>query len=229
MKNLILIVEDESHIRDMIRFALLTTEFRMFEAENTQQAQRLIADRIPSLILLDWMLPGESGIEFMRILKKEKTTQEIPIIMLTAKAEEINKIKGLDAGADDYITKPFSPRELIARIRAVLRRGSLVTPEGLINMKDLCINVKEHQVKIGKQLLKLTKNEYRLLHFFVTHQDRVYDREHLLTHVWGGDVFVENRTVDALIRRLRRVLRKYNYHKFIHTVRGIGYKFSIKL
>ncbi len=229
MKNLILIVEDETHIRDMIRFALSTTEFEVLEAENTQQAERLIADRIPNLILLDWMLPDESGIEFIRILKKEKITQETPIIMLTAKAEEINKIKGLDAGADDYITKPFSPRELIARIRAVLRRGSLATPEGLICINDLCVNVKTHQVRVGKQVVKLTKNEYRLLYFFITHKDRVYDREQLLTHVWGGNVFVENRTVDALVRRLRRALKKYNYHNFIHTIRGIGYKFSKEL
>jgi len=226
MSKIILIVEDESHIRDMIKFSLSKTEFHILEAENTLQAERIIADKIPDLILLDWMLPDKSGIEFILGLKKKQITQDIPIIMLTAKAEESNKIKGLEAGADDYVTKPFSPRELITRIRAVMRRGPLVTPDDVIQINELYVNVKTHEVRIKNNLIKLTPIEYKILYFFITHQDRVYSREQLLHHIWGGDVDIIDRTVDSQIRRLRNVLRKYNHHKLIQTIRDFGYKFG---
>lgn len=226
MKNKILIVEDENAIRDMIRFALASTSFEVIEAQSVSEAERLIADHIPQLILLDWMLPGMSGIDFAKQLKQKSNTKNIPIIMLTAKAEEANKIKGLETGADDYITKPFSPRELIARIKTVLRRGPLVTPEGIIQIKDLFVNVNTHQVTIHSELIELSPIEYKLLYFFVTHQDRVYNREQLLTQVWGGASDIDDRTVDVQIRRLRSRLKSHGYDKCIKTVRGSGYQFS---
>lgn len=226
-KQMILVVEDEPHIRDMIRFAL-SNDFVILDAENVLQANYLIADKIPNLILLDWMLPDKSGIDFIRELKQERTIQEIPIIMLTAKAEERNKIKGLETGADDYITKPFSPRELVTRIKTVLRRGPLITPNDLIYIQDLCVNVKSHEVRLKNKLIKLTALEYKLLYFFITHQDRVYTRYQLVDLIWGGAANIYERTVDVQIRRLRDVLKQYNYAHLVKTVRGVGYKCSVK-
>jgi len=223
---IILIIEDEAHIRDMIKFALASVNFIAHEAENTRDAERLLADKMPDLILLDWMLPGESGVEFAKRLKKNPLGKEIPIIMLTARAEEDNKIKGLEV-ADDYITKPFSPRELIARIKSVLRRGILVSPDGIIEIKNLLVDIHNHRVHCDGQLLKLTPLEYQLLRFFVTHQDRAYSREQLLTHIWGGNVYVDERTVDVQIRRLRKKLALYNFDHAVQTVRNYGYKFSV--
>lgn len=225
-KSLILIVEDEAPIRDMVKFALSAAAFDIMEAEQVYQAEKLMADRLPDLILLDWMLPGKSGIEFAKQLKSKPLTEEIPIIMLTAKAEEENKIIGLETGADDYITKPFSPRELIARIKTVLRRGPLVTPEGKIQIKDLILNVHTSEATIENKTLKLTPMEYELLHFFMLHKDRAYSREHILNHVWGANVYIDERTVDVQIRRLRKVLNQYGYDHLIQTIRGRGYKFS---
>ena len=228
-KTTVLIVEDEAHIRDMVRLAISTDGYELLEAESAKEASRLLADKIPDLILLDWMLPGMSGIDYAKQLKQNTLTKNIPIIMLTAKAEEEHKIYGLDAGADDYIVKPFSPRELLARMKAVLRRGPLVTPENLIEIADMKIDVASHQVSIGDQNVTLSPMEYRLLYFFVTHQDRVYTREQLLDHVWGGDAFLDNRTVDVHIRRLRNMLKPFNYHHYIRTERGFGYQFVSKL
>jgi len=226
-KHSILLVEDEAAIRAMINFAL-HQEFSLVEADDVSQAIRSVANHVPDLILLDWMLPDKSGIDFIRELKQNKLTREIPIIMLTAKAEESNKIKGLSVGADDYITKPFSPRELIARIKTVLRRGPLVTPEDMIHIHDLCINVKTNEVTIAKNKLELTALEFRLLHFFATHQDRVYSREQLVNYIWGGAIDIEERTVDVQIKRLRKKLAQYKYDYLIKTVRGMGYQFSYK-
>lgn len=222
----ILVVEDECAIRDMLQFALTPAGFDMMEAENVKAAEQRLAQRIPDLILLDWMLPGMNGIDFAKQLKRNKNTQHIPIIMLTARAEEENKIKGLEIGADDYITKPFSPRELIARMNSVLRRGLLISTDGIIEIKNLRLNVNAHQVHIDDELIEMNPMEYKLLHFFLTHQDRVYSREQLLNHIWGGENFIDERTVDVQIRRLRQRLKPHHYDICIKTIRGSGYQFS---
>lgn len=226
MKTRILIIEDEMTIRDMLRFALEPAGFDVMEAGSANEAKQQIAKHIPQLILLDWMLPGMSGIDFAHQLKKDTKTQNIPIIMLTAKAEEINKVKGLETGADDYITKPFSPRELIARVKTVLRRGPLIAPDGIIQIRQLSLDVQAQQLKIENQLIELSPIEYRLFHFFITHPQRVYSREQLLDHVWGGENYIDERTVDVHIRRLRNRLKPFGYHTHIKTMRGSGYQFT---
>jgi two-component system phosphate regulon response regulator PhoB len=178
-------------------------------------------------VLLDWMMPGTSGIELARRLKREETTAELPIILLTAKGEEDNKIQGLEAGADDYITKPFSPRELVARLKAVLRR---TTPRGVedpVEVEGLVLDPVSHRVSVDGRSLEMGPTEYRLLQFFMTHQERAYTRGQLLDQVWGGNVYVEERTVDVHIRRLRKALGE-PHHQLIQTVRGTGYRFSAK-
>jgi two-component system phosphate regulon response regulator PhoB len=225
-KITILIIEDEAPIRDMIRFALESADFDVMEAENTKEAERLIAQRIPDLILLDWMLPGENGIQFTKKAKSNFSTENIPIILLTAKAEEESKIKGLETGADDYITKPFSPRELIARIKTVLRRGILINSHGIIRVQDLHLNTNTHQVTINDAVIELAPIEYKLLYFFLTHQDRVYSREQLLDHIWGGENYIDERTVDVQVRRLRKQLKLHGYDSHIKTVHGAGYQFK---
>ena len=226
MNKRILIVEDEQAIRGMIRLALETANFVVEEAEDTTEAKRVMANQLPDLILLDWMLPAMSGIEFTKRLKQDPLTRGIPIIMLTAKAEEENKVIGLESGVDDYVIKPFSPRELIARIRAVLRRGPLESPDGTIEAKELVVDTRSQRASIGDKPLKLGPLEYRLLCFFMTHQDRVYSRDQLLTHVWGGDAYLDDRTVDVLVRRLRKQLSPHGYDKWIQTIHGSGYRFS---
>lgn len=226
MKSIyILIIEDEAPIRDMIKFALEHTEFEIIEASNANEATDKIATKIPDLILLDWMLPGISGIDFVKQLKKNDNSKNIPIIMLTARAEEESKIKGLELGADDYITKPFSPRELVARIKTVLRRGGLVTPNGVIQLNELSLDVNAHIVKIKDDVIALTAIEYKLLYFFLTHQGRTYNRTQLLDNIWGGEQDISERTVDVQIRRLRSRLQPYGYDKHIKTIRSYGYQF----
>ncbi len=223
----ILIVDDEAPIREMLTTTLEISGYDCMQAANTQQAQRIIIDNKPDLLLLDWMLPNTSGIEFARRLKKEELTAELPIIMLTAKGEEGNKIHGLEAGADDYITKPFSPKELTARIRAVLRR---TTPQGIennIEVAGLLLDPICHRVLSYDKPVELGPTEYRLLQFFMSHQERAYTRSQLLDQVWGGNVYVEERTVDVHIRRLRKALGK-EHEYLIQTVRGTGYRFSKK-
>ncbi len=225
-KPSILVVEDEQPIRTMVRYALEAANFTVLEAEDAKQAQHLIADKLPHLVLLDWMLPQTSGIDFTKQLKQQKLTQNIPIIMLTAKAEEDSRVMGLDVGADDYIVKPFSPRELIARIKAVLRRGALVQPDEVLCMQQLKVDTRSHRVTINNENVKLGPLEFKLLTFFLKHPDRVYSRDELLTHVWGGAVYIDERTVDVHIRRLRKILAKGGYEKMIQTVHGSGYRFS---
>jgi two-component system phosphate regulon response regulator PhoB len=221
----VLIVDDESAIREMIAVALEMADYECMEAADAREAHALIIDRQPDIILLDWMLPGASGIELARRLKKDETTANIPIIMLTAKVEEDNKIRGLEVGADDYITKPFSPRELVARLKAVLRRA---TPPGIdapIDVDGLTLDPSSHRVTANDSSLSIGPTEYRLLQFFMTHQERVHTRSQLLDQVWGGNVYVEERTVDVHIRRLRKALGdRHDY--LIQTVRGAGYRFS---
>ncbi len=225
----ILIVDDEPGIRDMLRIALEMSGFHCLDAADAQTAHSLIVDQKPDLILLDWMLPGTSGIELARRLKRDDVTANIPIIMLTAKGEEDNKIQGLEIGADDYMTKPFSPRELIARLKAVLRRTDTLTDAEPIGIEGLQLDPVSHRVTINGTPLHMGPTEYRLLEFFLTHQERVYSRSQLLDHVWGGNVYVEERTVDVHIRRLRKALELDDHHRFVQTVRGAGYRFSSKV
>lgn len=229
MSRRILVVEDETPIRDMITFVLEQNEFTVIEAENFEQAQKKIAEPYPDLILLDWMLPGGTGIKLAKSLKQNEYTRNIPIIMLTARGEEEDKVKGFDAGIDDYVTKPFSPKELIARIKAVIRRVSPTSLDDNVEYQGMKLDPVSHRVSINDENLDLGSTEFRLLHFFMTHTERVYSREQLLNNVWGTNVFVEDRTVDVHIRRLRKAISGHGHENFIQTVRGSGYRFSTKL
>ena len=221
----VLIVDDEAPIREMIAVALEMADYQYLEAADAKEAHSLIVDRQPDLILLDWMMPGTSGIELARRLKRDPVTAEIPIIMLTARSEEDNKIQGLEAGADDYITKPFSPRELVARLKAVLRRATPLGVEDPVEVEGLKLDPVSHRVTAFDQPLEVGPTEFRLLQFFMTHQERAYTRSQLLDQVWGGNVYVEERTVDVHIRRLRKALGEAHEH-LVQTVRGTGYRFS---
>ncbi len=224
----ILLVEDDEAIRRMVVFNLERAGFETLEAGDCQQARVAIADHRPDLILLDWMLPDMSGPEFARALRRDDDTRELPVIMLTARSMEDDKVRGFDSGADDYITKPFAARELVARIQAVLRRASPAGDEDEVSANGLVLNVASHRVFADDQPVDLGPTEYRMLKFFMTHQDRVYSRAQLLDHVWGGGVYVEERTVDVHILRLRKALKRYGKDRFIQTVRGAGYRFSVK-
>jgi two-component system phosphate regulon response regulator PhoB len=228
-KHTILIVDDESAIRDMLCLALEAADFNVLQAENAQQAHVLIVDRSPDLVLLDWMMPGTTGLELLRRLKRDEVTEKVPVIMLTAKAEENSKISGLDAGADDYIAKPFSPRELISRVKAVLRRIGREELQEPIAVGDLLFDPIGHRVSIANQPINLGPTEYRLLQFFLTHQERVYTRSQILDYVWGGNVYLDDRTVDVHIRRLRKAISVAGHENYVQTVRGSGYRFSTKL
>jgi two-component system, OmpR family, phosphate regulon response regulator PhoB len=222
----VLIVEDEKPIRDMIAFGLRRAGFEVSEAEDCRAARIRLADRLPDLLLVDWMLPDMSGLELTRLVKKEAATREVPVIILTARAEEEDKVRGLEGGADDYITKPFSPRELLARIKAVLRRGGPDEEEEVFSAGGLSLDAASHRVTAGEAAVSLGPTEFRLLKFFMTHPDRVYGRGQLLDRVWGGNVYVEERTVDVHIRRLRKALEPSGCDRLIQTVRGAGYRFS---
>ncbi|WP_018232609.1 phosphate regulon transcriptional regulator PhoB [Thioalkalivibrio thiocyanodenitrificans] len=222
----ILLVEDEAAIREMLHMALEREGFEVAEAADGQQAQERLAEKVPDLILLDWMLPGISGVELARRWKKEALTREVPIIMLTARSEEDDRVRGLDVGADDYVTKPFSPRELIARIRAVLRRTSGHGEEEVLEANGLVLDPASHRVTINGCRIDVGPTEYRLLYFFMTHPERVYSRSQLLDHVWGGNVYIEERTIDVHIRRLRKALGGKGHDALVQTVRGSGYRFS---
>lgn len=225
----ILIVEDESPIRDMLRFALERNDFKVSEAGDVQAARIAIANQRPDLVLLDWMLPGVSGVEFARELKKDENTRGLPIIMVTARAEEEEKVRGLTIGCDDYIVKPFSSSELVARVRAVLRRTLPGGEEQRLEVNGLVVDATSQRVTANGETLKLGPTEYRLLHFFISNPERVYSREQVLDRVWGHGVYVEERTVDVHIRRLRKALAAHGYDQFIQTVRGTGYRFSTQL
>jgi len=222
----VLIVEDEPSIRDMVAFALGKAGMQGIHAADARAAQSAIADQVPDLILLDWMLPGMPGIDFARRLRREDLTRDIPIIMLTARGDEVDRVNGLDAGVDDYVVKPFSARELIARIRALMRRAHGEDSAGVIEIAGLRIDSAAHRVFAGEHIVPIGPTEYRLLHFFMTHPERVYSRSQLLDHVWGGGVYVEERTVDVHIRRLRMTLMPFALDGCVQTVRGSGYRFS---
>jgi len=224
----ILVVEDEHAIREMIGFALKKAGLQFEEAADAEQALVAIASNPPDLVLLDWMLPGLNGVELARRLRREEVTAKLPIILLTARVEENDRVHGLEVGADDYITKPFSPRELIARINAVLRRSQAAGVETALEFCGLQLDPVGHRVQADGRRLNLAPTEFRLLHFFMSNPDRVYSREQLLDRVWGRGIFVEERTVDVHIRRLRKALAAHTYDRFIQTVRGAGYRFSIR-
>lgn len=222
----ILIVEDEAAIQELIIYNLQQAGYETVCADNAEKAMAIINEVLPDLILLDWMLPKMSGIEFARVLRREDRTRLIPIIMLTARTQESDKVTGLEMGADDYITKPFSPRELIARINAILRRLLPEATEEVIEIDELRLDPVNHRVTAGNNEIELGPTEYRLLHFMMTHKERVYTRSQLLDRVWGDHVFVEERTVDVHIRRLRKALQLAGKDELIQTVRGAGYRFS---
>ena len=230
MQKHILIVEDEPAIRDMLAYALRKGDYAPLLAADAREAQERIAERVPDLILLDWMLPGASGLELARRWRREALTRDIPIIMLTARGEENDRVGGLEAGVDDYVVKPFSARELLARIRAVLRRSREDDDDGSVQVGGLRIDGAAHRVFAGAEgtahPIQMGPTEYRLLHFFMTHAERVYSRTQLLDHVWGGSVYVEERTVDVHIRRLRKTLEPHQLDAMVQTVRGSGYRFS---
>ncbi len=225
----IMIVEDEPAIQELITYNLHQTGYGTICAEDAETATILINNALPDLVLLDWMLPNMSGIEFARLLRRDERTKLIPIIMLTARTEESDKIQGLEIGADDYITKPFSPRELVARINAVLRRRSPEVSSEVVVIDDLRLDPTNHRVNVGSNIIELGPTEFRLLHFMMTHTERVYSRGQLLDRVWGDHIFVEERTVDVHIRRLRKALQSVGKDNLIQTVRGSGYRFSTEL
>ena len=229
MQKRILIVEDEPAIRDMVAFALRKADYEPAHAGDAREANIAIAERVPDLILLDWMLPGTSGLEMARRLRKEELTRDVPIIMLTARGEENDRVNGLEAGVDDYVVKPFSARELLARIKAVIRRSGSADEDGSVNLGGLRIDGAAHRVFAGDTPVPIGPTEYRLLHFFMTHAERVYSRAQLLDNIWGGNVYVEERTVDVHIRRLRKTLEPFGLDNLVQTVRGSGYRFSVSV
>lgn len=223
----ILVVEDEDAIKGMLMMVLDQAGFMPVAAAEAEEAQKALDDNPPDLILLDWMLPGISGVEWARRLKKEPIYRDIPIILLTARGEEEDKVRGLEIGADDYITKPFSPKELVARIRAVLRRSGKIQGQAQITLGDLILDTEQHRLSIGDKQLEVSPTEFRLMHFFMTHPDKVYSRTQLLDQVWGRSVYIEERTIDVHIRRLRKILEEYGREDLVQTVRGFGYRFSL--
>ena len=226
-KQSILVIDDEPAIRDMLQIALNAAGFKVVLAEDAKQAYPIIIDTPPDLILLDWMMPGTSGIELLRRLRRDEIN--VPVIMLTAKVEEASKIAGLDSGADDYIAKPFSPRELVSRVKAILRRTSEESIKEVIFAGALKLDQLNRRVNIGDTLISLGPTEYKLLQFFLTHQDRVYTRDQILDNVWGRNVYLDERTVDVHIRRLRKAISIAGHENYVQTVRGAGYRFSIQL
>ena len=224
-KATILIIEDEAEIREMLRFSLERADYQIIEAETAEIALEKLQGRLPDLLLVDWMLPGISGVELIRRLRKDELTAAIPAIMLTARGEETDKLKGFDSGVDDFLTKPFSPKELLARIKALLRRSGSQDSE-ILSAGIISLDVSQHQLSISSSVVEIGPTEYRLLEFFLKKKNRVYSREQLLDRVWGRNVYVEERTVDVHILRLRKLLQPYECDKWIQTVRGAGYRFT---
>ncbi|MCW7549623.1 phosphate regulon transcriptional regulator PhoB [Photorhabdus sp. APURE] len=228
MARRILVVEDEAPIREMVCFVLEKNGYQPVEAEDYDSALACLSEPYPDLVLLDWMLPGGSGLQIIKQMKRNSNIRDIPVMMLTARGEEEDRVRGLEVGADDYITKPFSPKELVARVKAVLRRISPMVMEDIIEMNGLVLDSTSHRVTSQDKALDMGPTEFKLLHFFMTHPERVYSREQLLNYVWGANVYVEDRTVDVHIRRLRKVLEIGGHDKMVQTVRGTGYRFSTR-
>ena len=225
MQAHILIVEDEPAIREMVAFALRTQSYQPICAQDAKEAFQAIAEKIPDLILLDWMLPGISGIDLVKRFRKDANTKDVPIIMLTAKGDEADRIAGFEHGADDYVVKPFSARELLARIKAVLRRSRETEDDGSIQVGPVRLDAKQQKLLVNNENVHLGPTEYRLLHFLMSHLNRVYTRNQLLDFVWGGSSDIEDRTVDVHVRRLRKALEPHRLENMIETVRGAGYRF----
>ncbi len=224
----LLVVEDERDIRDMLLFALEEAGFDVTDAGTSERALSLLQEGYrPDLMLVDWMLPGASGVEFARRVKQKDDLKDVPIIMLTARGEEDDRVRGLEAGADDYVVKPFSPRELVARIRAVLRRvGATFSAEKAIEIGGIRLDTASHRVTVRGETIKLGPTEYKILLFFMEHPERVFSRSQMLDAVWGHNVVVEERTIDVHMRRLRRALEPAGVENYVQTVRGAGYRFS---
>jgi two-component system, OmpR family, phosphate regulon response regulator PhoB len=229
MGGAILVVEDEPAIQELIAVNLEHAGHQVLRAGNVPEAEALIRQVLPDVVLLDWMLPGPPGLNFARQLRTDQRTRDIPIIMLTARAQEQDKIAGLDGGADDYVTKPFSPKELIARIKAVMRRRAPQFTDDVVEISGLRLDPGAHRVTGDGVEIDFGPTEFRMLHFFMTHPERVYSRAQLLDEVWGDHVFVEERTVDVHIRRLRQALEPSKYDRLVETVRGTGYRFRRNL
>ena len=232
-ESTILVVDDEAAIRDMVGITLDLAGFHSLSAADAHEAHVSIIDNKPDLVLLDWMLPGGSGIELARRLRRDEITSNIPIIMLTAKNSEDNKVQGLSEGVDDYVTKPFSPRELVARIKTVLRRVNGRSKDKVLRVFDLQLDPTSHRISIEDKPVEMGPTEFRLLKFFLLNQEKVFSRDHIQDSVWGGNVYLEERTIDVHIRRLRKALSSVetaaiDYAKLIQTVRGAGYRFSVR-
>ena len=226
MQPYVLVMEDEDALATLLSYNLEKEGYRVVVASDGEEGMLQIEERLPDLVLLDWMLPGQSGIEFAKRMKADRRTRDVPIIMLTARAEEHDKLLGLETGADDYITKPFSPRELNARIKAVLRRRAPEATDDCVEIGGLQIDPASHRVTAGDSPVMLGPTEFRLLHYLMTHAERVHSRVQLLDQVWGDHVFVEERTVDVHIRRLRKALEATGHDSLVQTVRGSGYRLS---
>jgi len=231
MSAKVLVVEDERDIRDMLTFALEEAGFQVMEASTAERALSLLAENYrPDLLLVDWMLPGASGVELARRVKQKPELQSTPLILLTARGEEDDRVRGLEAGADDYVVKPFSPRELIARIRAVLRRsGNIVTAEQTVEIGGVRLDTASHRVTVKGESVKLGPTEYKILQFFMEHPERVFSRTQMLDAIWGHQVVVEERTIDVHMRRLRKALEPFGVEDYVQTVRGSGYRFSHRI
>ncbi len=228
MSNLnILVVEDEEAIREMLIMALGQNQLNVTAVDSAEEALKTLADKTMDLLVLDWMLPGISGVELARRLKNDPHYKQLPIILLTARGEEADKIRGLEIGADDYMTKPFSPKELVARIKAVMRRSGKLNESGQISVDTIVLDPEQHRLSIDGKTLEISPTEFKLMQFFMSNPDKVYSRTHLLDQVWGRSVYIEERTVDVHIRRLRKILAEYDREDLIQTVRGFGYRFSI--
>lgn len=226
MSKKILLVEDEEPIREMLRYALERDGHKVIEAQDAKYARQRLSDNKVDLLLVDWMMPGESGIELIKRLRKDPVYSQIPIIMLTARVEEMDKVQGLDCGADDYLTKPIAIKELLARIKALLRRTSSADEENKLSCQGMELNLDSHQLLINGEDVHLGQTEFNLLQFFMEHKNRVYSRNQLLDFVWGQSVYIEERTVDVHILRLRKILKPYQKDKLVKTVRGMGYMFA---
>lgn len=223
----VLVVEDENAIREMLVMVLEQASLQVSAVASAEQALQSLAENRVDLMLLDWMLPGISGVELARRLKKDPGYKDLPIILLTARGEEEDKIRGLEIGADDYVTKPFSPKELLARIKAVMRRSGKLSEQGQLSVGDLTLDAEQHRLTIAGKTVDVSPTEFRLMQFFMTNPDKVYSRTHLLDQVWGRSVYIEERTVDVHIRRLRKLLAEFDREDLIQTVRGFGYRFSM--
>lgn len=221
----VLVVDDEAAIREMIEFALKKAGMQVQLAANAHEALVAISEQRPDIILLDWMMPGVSGVDLTRRLRRDSYTEDIPIIMLTARVTEDDKVRGLEAGTDDYVIKPFSPRELVARIRAVMRRANPADEQGRLETGDLTLDTLSRRVLASGNEVRLGPTEYRLLEFFMSHPGRAYSRAQILDHVWGANAYLEERTVDVHIRRLRKALEPGGAAHYLQTVRGHGYRF----